>query len=53
MTELLTRKEAAEYLSVKPQTISSWVYTGRLKPSFGHGRLARYRVEDLEEFLNQ
>ncbi len=50
--ELLTRQEAAEYLGVKPQTLSVWAVTGRYElPYVKVGRLVKYRREDLDAFL--
>jgi excisionase family DNA binding protein len=51
-TELLTREQAAEYLHLSPQTLATWASTGRYPlPFVKCGRLVRYRVSDLEEFL--
>jgi excisionase family DNA binding protein len=50
--KLLTRVEAAEYLSVKPQTLALWHSTGRYAlPVVKVGRAVRYRLEDLERFI--
>ena len=50
--KLLTRFEAAEYLSVKPQTLALWHSTGRYAlPVIKVGRGCRYRLEDLEAFI--
>ena len=50
--ELLTREQAAEYLSVKPQTLAVWATLGRYNLPVVHvGRLVRYRREDLDRFL--
>lgn len=50
--ELLTREKAADYLSVKPQTLAVWATLGRYSLPVVHvGRLVRYRREDLDEFL--
>lgn len=49
---LLSRNEAAEYLGVKPQTLSVWATTGRYNlPYIKVGRSVRYRQSDLDEFL--
>jgi excisionase family DNA binding protein len=49
---LLTRKEAAEYLGIKPHTLDVWACTRRYNLRFIKvGRLAKYRKEDLDEFL--
>jgi excisionase family DNA binding protein len=50
--ELLTPKEAAEILGVRPQTLATWRMTGRY--GLRHlkvGRLVRYRRADLEAWL--
>jgi excisionase family DNA binding protein len=50
--ELLTREEAAQYLGVKPQTLSVWATTKRYHlPYIKVGTLVRYRLSDLEKFL--
>lgn len=50
--KLLTRVEAAEYLSVKPQTLALWHSTGRYAlPVIKVGRGCRYRLSDLENFI--
>lgn len=52
--KLLTEAEAAEYLSVEPQTLCSWRCTRRYNlPFLKVGRLVRYRPEDLEAFLQE
>ena len=49
---LLTREQAAEYLSVAPQTLAVWATTGRYDLRYIKvGRFARYRRADLEAFL--
>ncbi len=49
---LKTRAEAAEYLGLKPQTLSVWASTGRYSlPFVKVGRLVKYRQSDLDEFL--
>lgn len=45
-------KQAAEVLEVKPTTLSVWRSTGRYNlPFLKVGRLVKYRVSDLAEFL--
>jgi excisionase family DNA binding protein len=49
---LLTRREAAVYLGVKPQTLAAWAVSGRYNlPRLKVGRSVRYRVADLERWL--
>lgn len=53
-TELLSRKEAADYLGVSENTLAIWNSTGRYRlPVVKVGRLAKYRVSDLEHFINR
>jgi len=50
--ELLSRKEAAAYLGVGVQTLAIWKSAKRYDlPVIKVGRLARYRKEDLDRFL--
>lgn len=50
--DLLTRKEAAEYLECSPQTLATWAITGRYDlPFLKIGRKVRYRRADLDRFL--
>ena len=52
--KLLTEAEAADYLSVEPQTLCAWRCTRRYNlPFIKVGRLVRYRPEDVEAFLNE
>lgn len=49
---LLTRKEAADYLGVKVQTLACWACTGRYHLPFVRvGRLVKYRQQDLDAFI--
>ena len=51
-TKLLTRKEASEYLRVKPQTLAVWHVTGRYGlPVIKCGRSVRYSVADLDRWI--
>ena len=50
--QLLTRKQAAEFLGVKEATLAHWKCTGRYNLSAVKiGRLVKYRVSDLEQFI--
>ena len=52
--KLLTSEEAAEQLGVTLSTLCVWRSTKRYPlPYIKVGRLVRYRVEDLEDFLQQ
>lgn len=49
---LLTRKEAADYLGVKEQTLACWACAGRYRLPFVRvGRLVKYRQQDLDAFI--
>ena len=51
---LLSRREAAEILGVRESTLAVWHTTNRYPlPVIKVGRLARYRRDDLEKFLDQ
>lgn len=50
---LLDEKQAAEYLTLAPGTLSVWRCTGRYAlPFIKVGRRVMYRREDLTEWLN-
>lgn len=50
--QLLSRKEAADYIGYKYNTLSVWHYTKRYKlKAIKIGRNIRYRKSDLDEFL--
>ena len=51
---LLTRQQTAEILGLKPQTLAAWACQNgpqRNLPVIKIGRLARYRREDIEQFI--
>lgn len=51
---LLTRREAAAVLGVKPQTLSVWATTHRYGlPYVKVGRKAMYKLSDLEAFIER
>ena len=51
--ELLTREGAADFLTVKPQTLAVWHSTGRYDlPVVKVGAAVRYRRRDLVAWLN-
>jgi len=53
-TQLLSRKQAAEYLGVKENTLAIWACNKRYSlPVIKVGRLCKYRVSDLDKFLNE
>jgi excisionase family DNA binding protein len=49
---LLSRQEAADYLGLKKETLEVWATTKRYDlPFLKVGRLAKYRLADLEQWL--
>jgi excisionase family DNA binding protein len=51
-SELLTRKQAAEYLGVNEGTLAVWACTGRYHLRMVKiGRLVKYRLSDLVAFI--
>lgn len=46
----MTREEAANYLRVKPMTISTWGWQGQITP-YKHGRNVRYKREEIESLF--
>jgi excisionase family DNA binding protein len=51
--QLLSRKQAADFLGVKPQTLAAWLCTKRYPlPVVKIGRTVRYRKSDLEAFVS-
>lgn len=52
--KLLTRKEAAEFLGIKENTLAIWHCSKRYKlPVIKVGRLCKYRSSDLLQFLEE
>ena len=52
--QLLTRKQAADFLGVKEATLAHWKCTGRYNlPSVKIGRLVKYCLNDLENFIQK
>ena len=53
--DLLTRKEAAELMRLKPETLASWAtrrwYSEELPIVYLSPRAVRYRREDVERFI--
>ena len=51
---LLTRKDAAEYLGITEHTLAVWQSTNRYGlPCVKIGRLAKYKKEDLDDFIQR
>ena len=54
ITPLLTRREAADFLGVKPQTLGLWHSTGRHRlPVVKVGNRCHYRLSELEKFCSR
>ncbi|HEY9784245.1 MAG TPA: helix-turn-helix domain-containing protein [Candidatus Obscuribacterales bacterium] len=52
--DLLTRREAAEYLGVAEQTLAIWKSSGRYNlPCVKIGRIVRYRKRELDQFVER
>ncbi|MFT6259207.1 MAG: excisionase family DNA binding protein [Rickettsiales bacterium] len=50
--QLLTRKEAAEVLGCKENTLAVWATNKRYNlPFYKIGRLVKYKLSDLENFV--
>jgi excisionase family DNA binding protein len=50
---LLTEEELAQFLNIKPRTITQWIQEKRI-PYYRFGwRLIRIRLLDVEKFLNR
>jgi len=53
-SDLLNRKQAAEYLGVTAATLAVWACTKRYNlPFVKIGRLVKYRLADLKTFINE
>jgi len=57
-SNLLTTREAAQYIGFHPNTLRNSRYLGRLAgveaPAYRKfGRVCRYKLADLDEWLNQ
>jgi hypothetical protein len=52
--KLLTRREAAEFLGTAENTLAVWACNKRYNlPMVKIGKLVRYRLSDLIDFINQ
>lgn len=49
---LMTTKQAAAYLNVKPGTLEQWRWYGNGPPFVKMGRTVRYRLADLNEYID-
>ena len=52
LERLLTYQEAAEILSVKPQTLRQWVCYKRI-PYVKIGSAGRFKPAQIQEFINE
>ena len=50
---LLTRGQAAAYLSLRPQTLAAWASAGRNLPYVKVGRAVRYRQSDVDQYIER
>ncbi|MGE9291135.1 MAG: helix-turn-helix transcriptional regulator [Puniceicoccales bacterium] len=50
---LLTRREAAEYLGCCVHTLMAWGRAGKVREIRLSRRAVRYRVADLERFIDE
>ena len=52
--KLVSRKEAADFLGLKPQTLQVWQSKlNKELPYIKVGHLVKYRVSDLEDFVKR
>jgi len=51
MEEILTLEEVAKYLKVKPQTIYTWVQSGKI-PAAKLGKEWRFRKSVVDKWFN-
>lgn len=49
--KLLTRREVAELLRIKPQTLAAWGMRIQHLPFVRVGKAIRYRLSDVEAFV--
>lgn len=50
--EIMSRKEAADYLGISESTMANWACTKKYHiPYFRVGRKVKYRRQDLDEFM--
>lgn len=48
---LLTTKQSAAYLNLKPETLNKWRWAGTGPKYYRVGGAVRYKQHDLEDFL--
>ncbi len=50
---LLTRAEVASMLGLQVQTLACWAVTGKHLPFVKVGRSVRYKLADVEQFIEE
>lgn len=54
LDKLLSRKEASEFLGCKENTLAVWAINQRYNlPFYKVGRLVKYKLSDLENFIDK
>lgn len=51
--EVISEKEVAKWLKLSPITLRNWRNQGKGPPYVKMGRSVRYRVSDIEKFLDE
>ena len=52
--KLLTRKEASDFLGIQENTLAVWATNKRYTlPFYKIGRLVKYKIIDLEKFIQE
>jgi hypothetical protein len=51
--QMLTRRQAAAILNMRPQTLAVWGMRGKYLPYVKVGRTVRYRLSDIEKLVEQ
>lgn len=52
--EMLTTKQVAEMLKIKPSTIFAWKCLGKMKiPYYSFGKSLRFKRKDVIEYINK
>lgn len=52
--QLLNRKEASKFLGIQENTLAVWATNKRYKlPFYKVGRLVKYKISDLEKFIQE
>ena len=53
-SQMMTRKQASEYLGIKEQTLACWSSNNRYGlPYYKIGRKVKYKLEDLQNFIQR